>query len=350
MELRSRPSPLTRLKRWVRKRRSQVTAQRQALRGQIQQWLWLRWPGACLQVQDPALYTLFTQQTQLTRITTGFQFTEGPIWCPEQNCLLFSDIPANQIWQLDAHQTARVFRQPSQHANGLTRDGQGRLIACEHGSRQVTRTELDGSITLLAAQFQGKALNSPNDVVVKSDGSIYFTDPPYGITPQQQQQPCQGVYRIDPQTQALTLAIADFVAPNGLVFSPDEQRLYISDSSEARQHVRVFEVQPDGTLTGGMVFCDLKVDRPGVPDGMTCDRHGNLFCTAAGGVWIFSPTGQHLGTIRIPELPTNCTWGDADGQGLYITAGGSVYRIGGTPHTGAARRPHPQLHTSPLSA
>jgi gluconolactonase len=288
-----------------------------------------QFPQLALQAKDPTFQILFAPQTKLTQVATGFQFTEGPVW--RTDCLLFSDIPGNQIFQLDANQQVQVFRQLSRHANGLAEDNQGRLIVCEHGSRQLTRTEKDGTITVLASHFQGKRLNSPNDVVVKSDGSIYFTDPPYGIDAQQQEQTCQGVYCIDPMGE-LTLAIADFEAPNGLVFSPDERWLYVSDSNAA--HVRAFRVAADGQLTGGAVFCDLKAERSGVPDGMTCDRQGNLFFTAAGGVWVFSPQGQHLGTIRTPEIPTNCTWGGDNYQSLYITAGHSVYRIDGSGHTG----------------
>ena len=329
--LKSKLRPRTRF----RQIRSRLHDQFQARREHLRQWLLLQFPHWSVQVKDPAFQGLFSSRAKLIQVATGFQFTEGPIWRSEQQCLLFSDIPGDQIWQLDTNQQVQILRQPSHHANGLTLDAQGRLIACEHGTRQVTRTEMDGTITVLARKFQDKLLNSPNDVVVKSDGSIYFTDPPYGIAPEQQEQPYQGVYRIDSQTGELTLAIADFQAPNGLVFSPDEQRLYISDSSEARQHVRVFDVKPDGSLTGGAVFCEMKVDRPGVPDGMTCDRQGNLFFTAAGGVWVFSATGKHLGTIRIPEIPTNCTWGGDHYRSLYITAGHSVYRIDGTDRTGA---------------
>jgi gluconolactonase len=292
-------------------------------------------PKTFLEAKDPKFLNLFPKHVQLIQCCTGFQFTEGPVWIPEQQCLLFSDIPADQIVRFNPDRSTHLFRQPSQNANGLTLDRQGRLIACEQGTRRLTRTEFDGSITVLSSHFQGKRLNSPNDVVVKSDGSIYFTDPTYGIEPSQQEQPHQGVYRFDPNTNTLLLVVSDFEAPNGLVFSPDEQKLYISDSSESRRHIRVFDVASDGALKGGLVFADLNVDRPGVPDGMTCDEQGNLFFTGAGGVWIFSPMGEHLGTIRTPEIPTNCTWGSAfkrelehrEQSTLYITAGKSIYSI-----------------------
>jgi gluconolactonase len=297
-------------------------------------------PKPFLEIKDPKFLTLFPKNVRLIKCCTGFQFTEGPVWIPEQQCLLFSDIPANHIVQLNLDRSTHLFRQTSQNSNGLTLDRQGRLIACEQGTRRVTRTEFDGSVTVLSSHFQGKRLNSPNDVVVKSDGSIYFTDPTYGIEASQQEQPHQGVYRFDPNTNTLLLVVPDFEAPNGLVFSPDERQLYISDSSESRRHIRVFEVASDGTLNGGSVFADLNVDRPGVPDGMTCDDDGNLFFTGAGGIWIFSPIGQHLGTIQIPEIPTNCTWGSAVKRGLnrsqqstlYITAGKSIYSIQVSPY------------------
>lgn len=282
-------------------------------------------PKPLLQPQSPRFKQLFPTKVTLQRAATGFQFTEGPVWIAEEHCLLFSDIPANQIFKLEAIDQVTVFRQPSWHANGLTRDLQGRLIACEHGSRRVTRTELDGSITVLAEYFAGKRLNSPNDVVVKQDGSIYFTDPTYGIQPQQQEQPLQGVYRLSPDGQSLTLVAADFDMPNGLAFSLDEQTLYVSDS--ARRHVRRFDVQPDGTLQNSRVLQDMNVQKPGLPDGMKLDRQGNLYCTGPGGVWVLDAAGQHLGTIVLPEQPANCAWGDDDGQSLYITAGTSIYKI-----------------------
>jgi gluconolactonase len=177
----------------------------------------------------------------------------------------------------------------------------------------------------LAERYQGKKLNSPNDVVVKSDGCIYFTDPPYGIKPEQQEQCKQGVYRLSPDMHDLLLVADDFEKPNGLAFSPDEKRLYISDSS--RRYIRVFDVQNDGTLSGGDIFHDMNVRIPGAPDGMKVDAEGRIFCTGAGGVWVFDEEGTHLGTIATPEKPANCAWGDDDWQSLYITARSSVYKV-----------------------
>lgn len=257
------------------------------------------------------------------RVATGFQFTEGPLWHPD-GYLLFSDIPANQIRKWTPGGEVTIFREPSGNSNGLTFDRQGRLIACEHGNRRVSRTEKDGTIVTLADRYQGKRLNSPNDVVVKSDGSIYFTDPPYGVRPEDRELDFQGVYRWAPDG-TLTLLVDDFEKPNGLAFSPDEKTLYIADTD--RRHVRAFDVQPDGTLANGRTFAELKSDAPGGPDGMKVDVEGNLYVTGPGGTWVFDPTGKHLGTIVTPEAPANCAWGDADGKTLYLTARTSVYRV-----------------------
>ncbi|MFB2921625.1 SMP-30/gluconolactonase/LRE family protein [Aerosakkonema funiforme] len=269
--------------------------------------------------------SLFPKKAKIDRVASGFQFTEGPIWFAEENYLLFSDIPANKILQLTPDGQVTIFREPSHNSNGLTRDKQGRLIACEHGTRRVTRTEKDGSITVLVDKFQGKNLNSPNDVVVKSDGAIYFTDPPYGIKSEQQEQPIQGVYRLSSDGSAIIVVADDFNKPNGLAFSPDEKKLYIDDSE--RRHIRVFDVQADGTLANDRIFYDLNVKQAGLPDGMKVDVQGHIYCTGAGGVWVFDREGNHLGTIVTPEQPANCAWGDEDWQSLYITAQTSVYKI-----------------------
>ncbi len=269
--------------------------------------------------------TLFPKNATLKRVSTGFLFTEGPVWFQESDFLLFSDIPGNRIYKLTIDGHLSTFRTPSSHSNGLTRDRQGRLIACEHGSRCVTRTEYDGAINPLACQFEGKRLNSPNDVVVKSDGAVYFTDPPYGIRPEMQEQHRQGVYRISPDRSESTLVADDFEKPNGLAFSPDERHLYVDDS-EAR-HIRIFDVGGDGRLLNSRLFIDMKSIQPGLPDGMKVDVVGHIFCTGPGGVWVINPSGRHLGTIKIPEIASNCAWGGRDWKSLYITATTSVYMI-----------------------
>ena len=263
------------------------------------------------------------------KISTGYTFTEGPVWAAD-GTLLFSDIDENKIWKLGAD--PEVFRTPSGNSNGLTLDHSGRLIACEHSNRRVTRTEKDGTITVLADSYQGKKLNSPNDVVVKSDGSIYFTDPPYGIKPEDRELDFCGVYRLTADGK-LELLNKDFDRPNGLCFSPDEKKLYIADSS-TRQHIRVFDVLDDGTLRGGEVFAVTNADK-GAPDGIKVDVKGNLYAAGPGGVWVFDASGKHIDTIKTPETPANIAWGGADGKTLYITARTSIYKVdlkvGGTP-------------------
>jgi gluconolactonase len=263
------------------------------------------------------------------QIATGFQFTEGPVWHPD-GYLIFSDIPASRTYTWRPDGTVSVFREPSGFANGLTLDRERHLIACEHGGRRVSRIDADGTVTTLADSYGGKRLNSPNDVVVKSDGTIYFTDPPYGLAPphgpsvQEQEQPCNGLYRITADG-ALELLIDDFDRPNGLAFSADESLLYVDDSP--RRHVRVFDVRPDGTLANSRVLADMDHPQPGSPDGMKIDAEGHLFVTGATGVWVFEPDGTCLGVIATPERPANCAWGDADRQTLYITARTSLYRV-----------------------
>ena len=253
------------------------------------------------------------------KLSGDFQFTEGPIWLAAKNELLFSDIPANRIVRYKDGKFA-TFRTPSHNSNGLTLDKQGRLIACEHGSRRVTRTEADGTITVLAARYEGRRLNSPNDVVVKSDGAIYFTDPPYGVRREERELDFQGVYRIAPDGKTLTVVARDFHKPNGLAFTPDEKILYIADTE--RGHLRAFDVAADGTLGNGRVFTRT----PGA-DGMKVDTAGNVFCACTTGVMVFDRTGKHLGTFATREQPTNCGFGGADWKTLYITCRPALYRV-----------------------
>jgi len=272
------------------------------------------------------LASIVPRDSRLERLATGFQFTEGPVWNVSEGSLLFSDIPANRICKWSPDKGVTVFRDLSGNSNGLTYDKEGRLVACEHSNRRVSRTEKDGSCTVLADRFRGKRLNSPNDVVVKSDGTIYFTDPPYGIKPEEQELQFQGVFRFKPETEKLTLLVDDFNKPNGLAFSPDDKVLYIADSSELR-HVRAFDVNRNGTLSNGRLFAEIRSDLPGSPDGMKVDVEGHLYVSAAGGVWVFSDEGEHLGVIKTPEIPANCAFGDRQWKSLYITARTSLYRI-----------------------
>lgn len=285
-----------------------------------------RLPKGYLKPKSDSFYNLVPRNSKIKRLATGFIFTEGPIWIESEKCLLFSDIPDSKIWKLTIDGIQSVFREPSGNSNGLTLDRQGCLIACEHSKRRVTRTEKDGSITILADTYNNLRLNSPNDVVVKSDGYVYFTDPPYGIQEEQQVQPVQGVYRIAPDSKEIMLVSDTFERPNGLAFSPDEKKLYI-DNSEQDRHIRIFDVNEDGTLSDDKIFCNMDIDIPGHPDGMTLDQAGNIYCTGPGGVWVIDALGNHLGTIVTSEQPANCAWGDEDYKSLYITATTSIYKI-----------------------
>lgn len=261
-------------------------------------------------------------ESEPEQIASNLKFTEGPLW-HQDGYLLFSDIPADTIYKWTTDGKLEVFRSPSGNSNGLTFDNQGRLIACEHGNRSVSRTEADGIITILADKYNGKRLNSPNDVVVKSDGSIYFTDPPYGIQPEQQELNFQGVYRISADG-VLTLLVDDFERPNGLVFSPDEKILYIADT--AKKYVKAFDVNSDGSLSNGRAFADLSEEKVHGPDGMKVDVNGNLYITS-GVTWIFDSNGKHLEDIVTSEAPANCAFGGKDNKTLFITARTSVFKV-----------------------
>ncbi len=282
-----------------------------------------------LDVRSAKLLDLVDSGAQVEQIGTGCVFTEGPIWDAEGDFLLFSDIPANQMKKWTSDSGITTFRQPSVKSNGLTYYKKKRLIACEHANRRVSRTESDGTVTTIASHYEEKKLNSPNDVVVKSNGSIYFTDPPYGLTAMYgeeggQELDFQGVYRLSEDGQELTLLVDDFDRPNGLCFSPDESVLYVDDT--ARMHVRAFDVQSDGTLANGRIFAEEEGEN-GVPDGMKVDQQGNVYLTGPGGIWVFDPVGTHLGVIQVPEVTANLGWGEDDWKTLFITATTSIYRI-----------------------
>jgi gluconolactonase len=284
-----------------------------------------------LEVKDARLLDVVDPAAQLERLAAGFQFVEGPAWNPTRQDLVFSDIAADRLYRWHAADGLTVFRQPSHMANGNTYDRQGRLVTCEHAASRVTRTEPDGTVTVIASHYAGCELNSPNDVVVRSDGAIYFTDPNFGRrptwlgVPRPQPQPCQAVYRVDPATLRLTRLADDFDQPNGLCFSLDERRLFVNDSP--RGHIRVFEVEADGRLSGGQVWAEVRGDGPGVPDGMKLDAHGYLYCAGPGGLHVFTPEGAPLGCVRTPEQAANFTWGEADACSLFITASSALYRL-----------------------
>ena len=279
------------------------------------------------EIWDDAFRRLVPEDAVVEHLASGLGFTEGPVWVGDR--LLFSDIPRNRIVQwrmLPEGPELTTLRAPSGNSNGLTLDRSGRLIACEHSARRVTRTDFVGTITVLADSYQGKRLNSPNDVVVRTDGSVYFTDPPYGLGQGEawKEQPCNGVYRLAPDGE-LSRLVDDFDRPNGLAFSPDESVLYVNDT--ARGHIRAFDVGPDGGIANGRIHAELRGDEPGAPDGMKVDREGNIYCTGPGGFWITDSTGKNLGRVLPPELPANLAWGDADWKGLYLTSRTGLYRM-----------------------
>ncbi|MEW6238991.1 MAG: SMP-30/gluconolactonase/LRE family protein [Candidatus Omnitrophota bacterium] len=251
----------------------------------------------------------------------GMNFTEGPVW-HKDGYVLFSDIPANKIMRWDASQGLSVWRENSNGSNGLTFDCEGRLIACEHGARRVSRTEADGSIEVIADKYKGKRLNSPNDCCVRSDGMIFFTDPSYGVRPEEKELSFQGVFAVKPGSEPILLA-DDFNMPNGIAFSPDESLIYICDSGRQGNRVRVFNVEKDGTLKNGKIL----IDNIGSPDGMKVDAKGNLYFASNEGLAIFNPTGNKIGVIKAAEQPANCAFGGPDNKTLFITARKGFYAV-----------------------
>lgn len=290
---------------------------------------------------DPALDRIVAPDARVERVATGFQFTEGPLWHPD-GYLLFSDPNANAIYRLTPEGEVSIFRTKSGYAgvdigeyhqpgsNGLTLDGAGRLTIDEHGRRRVVRLEKNGVLTVLADRYDGKRFNSPNDLVYKSDGALYVTDPPYGLpntfADARKETPYSGVYRVAEGN--VTLLVRDLAGPNGIAFSPDEKFLYVDNWDVTRKVIMRYPVNGDGSLAPGTVFVDVTKSDTGeiAWDGMKLDRAGNLFVAGPGGVWIISPEGKHLGTIVLPELPANVAWGGDDGRTLYITARTSIYR------------------------
>lgn len=290
-----------------------------------------------LESRSPAFSRLISDAAPLERIAGGFWFAEGPLWRGDH--LLFSDIPNSRIVRWQEHPEGpeiSTFRSPSNLTNGLTLDREGRLLACEGATRRLTRTEANGEITVLAGRYEGKRINSPNDVIVSSRGVIYFSDPfwgggfdnPHGarVKPEDRELEVSGVFRIDLDgSLRADSGLDDFTFPNGLALSPDEKTLYVDDSR--RSYIRAYDVQSDGSLANGRVLVDLEVGPRGVPDGMKVDREGNIYCTGAGGVWVIAPTGKVLGRILVPEVAANVGWGGADWSTLYITATTSLFRI-----------------------
>ena len=285
------------------------------------------------EIIDPVFKTYVLGNAPLEKLGDGFRWAEGPVWFGDMGMLLFSDLPNNRVMRWSEAGGLSVFREPSNFENGHARDREGRLISCSHRGRCIPRTELDGRVTVLADRYRGKRLNAPNDIVCKSDGTIWFTDPPYGIQTdyeggKQESELPATVYRLDPRDGSLTVVADDFEGPNGLCFSPDESLLYIAESGlqfvpDPVQHIRVFSVGEAG-LKGGRVFHKVT---PGFADGFRCDEDGNLWSSAADGVHCIDPSGALLGKIRVPATVSNLAFGGRNRSRLFLCASHTLYAI-----------------------
>ena len=299
------------------------------------------YPDPAIEVVDPRFTKYRIQSASIERLYTGARWAEGPVWFGDGRYLLFSDIPNNRMlrWLEDTGEIT-VFRAPSNYSNGNTRDRQGRLLTCEHDSRRLTRTEHDGTITVLMDRYQGKPLNAPNDLAVHSDGAIWFTDPGYGIMSNYEghKAPFEipaNVYRLDPNTRDATVVVDDMIKPNGICFSPDEKKLYIVDSSETKhpgdpRPIRVYDVEDAKRLKNGRMFVNMA---PGTSDGIRCDVDGNVWSAAGwggpefNGVHVFAPDGALIGKIHLPEVCANLCFGGAKKNRLFMTASQSLYAV-----------------------
>jgi len=288
-----------------------------------------------IEIRDRRFARCVLANAPLEELASGFRWTEGPVWFGDADCLLFQDLPRNRTMRWSEEGGLSVFRYPSNFANGQTRDRQGRLVSCSHRGRCLYRTEYDGAVTTLVAHHAGKRLNSPNDVVVRSDGTIWFTDPIYGISNdyeggrQDWEQP-PGLYRFDPESGAIGLMADDFDGPNGLAFSPDERRLYVSEtgdpaSDDPRRYIRVFEVSADGrSLAGAQVFHRIE---PGYCDGLRVDEAGRIWSSAGDGVHCIDPGGRLLGKVLVPRIVSNVEFGGVARNRLFITASQTLCAI-----------------------
>ena len=282
-----------------------------------------------VEIRDERFKQVVGEGIELEQVATDFIFTEGAMWNGATRELVFSDIPGDIMRKWSAEGGISVLRQPSSKTNGNYYDLEGRLISCEHATSRVVREEANGTLSVLATHYEGKELNSPNDVIVKSDGAIYFTDPTYGRMDvfgllREQDLDFQGVYRIDPNSGDLSLLANDFQQPNGLTFSLDEQQLFVNDTDAG--HIRLFDVAEDGSISGGEVWAVPEGAGDGGCDGMKIDSEGNLYCTGPGGLHVYASDATCLGVIEVPEVAANFTWGDDDLQAVYITASTSLYR------------------------
>jgi gluconolactonase len=289
---------------------------------------------------DPAFDALVPRDAQIEKVAGGFTFTEGPLW-RSSKAVWFSDVVGNVVRQWSSDGNVTVILQPGGYdgnslpaggyigPNGMTADSDGAILLCQHGNRRIVRIGPDMKVTTVVDRFEGKKLNSPNDLVFRSDGSLYFTDPPYGL-PKGDDDPTKelkvnGVYRLS--GGKLQLLIQDLTRPNGIAFSPDEKTLYVANSDEKKRLWMRYDVAVDGSVSNGRVFADVSAEtEQGVPDGMKVDSLGNVYGSGPGGLWVLSPEGKHLGTLKFPEQPANCGWGD-NGKSLYVTAVTSLYRV-----------------------
>jgi gluconolactonase len=290
---------------------------------------------------DPALDHLVPKDVAIEKLAGGFQFTEGPLWRPQLQVLWFSDVVGNVVRQWSPNGEVKVLIQKASGdpgnlpqggfvgPNGEIADKDGNVLICQHTARSIVRVGQDLRLTPLVERYEGKRFNSPNDLVYRSDATLYFTDPPYGLAKQDEDPtkeiPFNGVYRL--KNGKVDVIVKDLSRPNGIAFSPDQKVLYVANSDEKRKVWMRYDVAEDGTVSNGRVFFDVTAEKEdGLPDGMKVDSQGNIYATGPGGVWVFSPDGKHLGTIKPRETPANCNWGD-DGKSLYITARTGLYRI-----------------------
>jgi gluconolactonase len=293
--------------------------------------------GEAIEVFDPRMAPILGAGSILERLCGGAEWGEGPVWIPGEDCLLWSDIPNNRMLRWSEHGGMTVFRSPSNFTNGHYRDREGRLVSCSHGARAIERTEADGTVATLVDRYRGKRLNSPNDLVVKRDGTIWFTDPPYGIVSDREgfqaerEQACNHVFRFDPESGALDAVCDTIEEPNGLAFSPDEALLYVADTSASlrtdgsgHHHIMVFDVVDGRTVCSGRLFA---VVAPGLADGFRVDVNGWIYTSSSDSIQVYHPDGTRLGKIHVPEKIANCTFGGRAGDELYIAASTSLYRI-----------------------
>jgi len=286
-------------------------------------------------IEDPLFESLIDPATSVECLGGGCVWSEGPAWLPQRQAVIWSDIPNNRVMRWTEKVGVEVDRIDVEFTNGMTLDLEGRLVVCSHGHRRIERVEHDGTITALATHYQGARLNSPNDVVVKSDGSIWFTDPPYGILSDREGHAAEAelpgcyVFRLEPESGALTIATDLLVYPNGLAFSVDESILYVSDTSGGRDpsgnhHILAFDVENGRTLGNPRVFAEIS---PGLADGFRVDRTGHVFTSAGDGIHVLTPEGRRIGKIPIPEVTSNCVFGGPEGTDLFMTATTSLYRV-----------------------